>query len=626
MMAATRLQAEVDVSGWSDVQLVNAGSTGDRSVFVELYQRHAGVARRVARGVAGNEDDAADAAAEAFARVFDAIVSGRAPAMEFRAYLITATRNAAIDQLRRANRRTGHSPDGDDGGGDTPDTGDAGDNGDGSTSGNGPSDALAATEDSKLVAQAFQGLPSRWQSVLWLTEVEGVPAREAAALLGLSPNNVAQLAVRARARLRERYLQAHVRNHAQPRCQRTVDRLGAYLAGTLAEGQRARVDDHLRGCAACRERLAEVEDLGVSLRRALVPVPLLAGALGWLHRGRRHRRHTTASTSALEPGTTDASAADPAPAGGMAGLVSASPGFQTLASMPVSAAVPLVAIAEPARWVLRGGVALLAALPFLSGIGADRSGPVAVAVASPAQPATTTTVAAPPPAAAPVVEPAAAAEEPAPGPLPVTAHPFTTVAQAQGPSIDIYDSDGVTVTRSLGNPQPSGAPLVFVVVDQQDDWLRVLLPTRPNGSTGWVRRQDVTLSSHTFSIVVELGAHRITVFNGTDAFLSEPVAVGTTDTPTPGGLYYTKELIRPVDSRGRVYSSGPYGPYAYGLSGFSDVLADFAGGDGVIGIHGNNDPSVLGHDVSHGCIRMSNAGITRLAGMLPLGVPVEIRA
>ncbi|HEX3393638.1 MAG TPA: sigma-70 family RNA polymerase sigma factor [Acidimicrobiales bacterium] len=625
-MAATRLQAEVDVSGWSDAQLVNAGSTGDRSVFVELYRRHAGVARRVARGVAGNDHDAADAAAEAFARVFDAIVSGRAPAMEFRAYLITATRNAAIDQLRRANRRTGHSPSGDDGDGHGGDNGEAGDNGDGRTSGNGPSDALAATEDSKLVAQAFQGLPSRWQSVLWLTEVEGVPAREAATLLGLSPNNVAQLAVRARARLRERYLQAHVRNHAQPRCQRTVDRLGAYLAGTLAEGQRARVDDHLQGCAACRERLAEVEDLGLSLRRALVPVPLLAGALGWLRRGRRHRQRRTASTPALEPDTTGPAPVDPAPGGGMATSVSSSPLFESLASMPVSAAVPLIAVGEPARWVLRGGIALLAALPFLGGIGADRSGPVAVAVASPAQPATTTTtVAPPPPVTAPAVEPAAAAPE-EPDPLPVTAHPFTTVAQAQGPVIDIYASDGVTVTRSLGNPQPSGAPLVFVVVDQQQDWLRVLLPTRPNGSTGWVRRQDVTLSSHTFSIVVELAAHRITVFNGTHPFLSEPVAVGTTDTPTPGGLYYIKELIRPVDSRGRVYSSGPYGPYAYGLSGFSDVLADFAGGDGVIGIHGNNDPSVLGHDVSHGCIRMSNAGITRLAGMLPLGVPVEIRA
>lgn len=64
----------------------------------------------------------------------------------------------------------------------------------------------------------------------------------------------------------------------------------------------------------------------------------------------------------------------------------------------------------------------------------------------------------------------------------------------------------------------------------------------------------------------------------------------------------------------------------YGLSGFSNVLTEFNGGDGVIGIHGTNDPSSIGRDVSHGCIRMSNTGITTLAATLPLGTPVEVSA
>ena len=62
------------------------------------------------------------------------------------------------------------------------------------------------------------------------------------------------------------------------------------------------------------------------------------------------------------------------------------------------------------------------------------------------------------------------------------------------------------------------------------------------------------------------------------------------------------------------------------MSGYSEVLFEFAGGNGVVGIHGTNNPSLLGTDVSHGCIRMSNEGITRLADTLPLGVPVEIHA
>ncbi|HYX44554.1 MAG TPA: L,D-transpeptidase, partial [Acidimicrobiales bacterium] len=103
------------------------------------------------------------------------------------------------------------------------------------------------------------------------------------------------------------------------------------------------------------------------------------------------------------------------------------------------------------------------------------------------------------------------------------------------------------------------------------------------------------------------------------------IGVGTANTPTPGGLYFTKELIQIEDAAGNLYPNGPYGPYAYGLSGFSDVLDSFGGGDGALGLHGTNDPSSLGRDVSHGCIRMSNEGITALAGVLPLGVPVEVR-
>jgi len=55
-------------------------------------------------------------------------------------------------------------------------------------------------------------------------------------------------------------------------------------------------------------------------------------------------------------------------------------------------------------------------------------------------------------------------------------------------------------------------------------------------------------------------------------------------------------------------------------------LMSFGGGPGQLAIHGTDDPAGIGHDVSHGCIRMSNAGITKLAGILPIGVPVEVEA
>jgi lipoprotein-anchoring transpeptidase ErfK/SrfK len=148
----------------------------------------------------------------------------------------------------------------------------------------------------------------------------------------------------------------------------------------------------------------------------------------------------------------------------------------------------------------------------------------------------------------------------------------------------------------------------------------VLLPVRPNGSTGWVHASDVTLSRNPYRIAVSLGAHTITVTNAHDVVYSGPVAVGAPDTPTPIGNYYLYVLLQAPDP------SGPYGPFAYGLSSHSDALETFAGGDAEIGIHGNDDSSALGQSVSHGCIRMDNAAISDLATKLPLGTPVDVTA
>jgi lipoprotein-anchoring transpeptidase ErfK/SrfK len=197
---------------------------------------------------------------------------------------------------------------------------------------------------------------------------------------------------------------------------------------------------------------------------------------------------------------------------------------------------------------------------------------------------------------------------------------LSTVAESVVPEVAVFAEPGGAgePIHVLAHPTPVGAPLVFLVESTEDDWLQVLLPVRPNGSQGWIRASDVELSAHTFHIDVSLSNLRVTVFEGDEVILDEPVGIGTADTPTPGGRYYIKELLQPSNP------NGGYGPFAYGLSGFSDQLTSFAGGDGVIGLHGTNDPSSIGRQVSHGCIRMSNEGITFLAGILPLGVPVEI--
>ena len=193
------------------------------------------------------------------------------------------------------------------------------------------------------------------------------------------------------------------------------------------------------------------------------------------------------------------------------------------------------------------------------------------------------------------------------------------VARARTSAVPLYATPSDPVpTATLDSPGDLGNPRVFLVLGRAGDWLRVLLPIRPNESIGWVRTSDVTLVTTSFRVRVELDAHRITVWDGSKVVLRAPAGIGRAMTSTPTGLYYLTDLLRPPDP------DGLYGPYAFGLSGFSERLNEFRGGPGQIGIHGTNDPDRLGEDVSHGCIRIANEQITRIARLLPLGTPVFI--
>lgn len=193
------------------------------------------------------------------------------------------------------------------------------------------------------------------------------------------------------------------------------------------------------------------------------------------------------------------------------------------------------------------------------------------------------------------------------------------VASAVVASVNVYDAPNVpNATRTLKNPNTNGAPLVFLVDQAQAGWLRVLLPVRPNGSTGWIKATDVKLSRHNFRIEVRLTDFRILVTRGTQIILDAPIGVAMDNTPTPGGRYYTTELLKPPTD------NTVYGAFAYGLSGFSEAFDTFNGGPGQLGIHGTNDPSSIGKKVSHGCVRLRNEDISKLAAILPLGVPVTI--
>ena len=126
-------------------------------------------------------------------------------------------------------------------------------------------------------------------------------------------------------------------------------------------------------------------------------------------------------------------------------------------------------------------------------------------------------------------------------------------------------------------------------------------------------------SATRWHLIVDTGSREVLTYRNGKRIRTNKVIVGAPSTPTPRGEYFVEENIRlPSDAAGA--------PYALALSARSSVFQEFEGGPGQVALHGvNNIGGDLGTAVSHGCIRLSTAGITWLAKRIGQGVPVTIR-
>lgn len=150
-------------------------------------------------------------------------------------------------------------------------------------------------------------------------------------------------------------------------------------------------------------------------------------------------------------------------------------------------------------------------------------------------------------------------------------------------------------------------------------WLRVRLPGRPNGHAGWISDNRTKRTVTPWQIVVDLSERWLTVYRGDRARRHFRAVVGKPSTPTPRGTYFVEEALA-------VSSSHSGGPFALATSARSNVLDEFEGGPGQIGIHGTDNLSGRpGTAVSHGCIRLRTRAITWIARRIGAGVPLVIR-
>jgi hypothetical protein len=195
------------------------------------------------------------------------------------------------------------------------------------------------------------------------------------------------------------------------------------------------------------------------------------------------------------------------------------------------------------------------------------------------------------------------------------AHPLEPASIRSAPSAT------ARAVGSLHMLTEQGLPEVYLLLSQTSgepgqSWVRLRVPGRPNGRTGWVPRSDLGGFHETdMALRVNISLLRATLFRDGHAIWSAPVGAGKPSTPTPTGRFWVRELLS-------VPGETLYGPYAFGTSDYS-VLTEWPAG-GVVGIHGTNEPELIPGRPSNGCIRMRNADITYLAHHLPIGAPVHI--
>ena len=181
--------------------------------------------------------------------------------------------------------------------------------------------------------------------------------------------------------------------------------------------------------------------------------------------------------------------------------------------------------------------------------------------------------------------------------------------------------DGALHDVTIPRPTRLGEDPVFLVkTPNVSGFHEVYLPERPNESTGFVSASDVDLELSTKRIVVDLSDRKVRMYSGGAQIFEFDVAVGRPETPTPTGLFFVQIATQNPDP------TGTYGSYTLALSGYSDAIkATKEFENGLIAIHGTNQPELIGQEVSHGCVRVTDEAIRKIVDEgVPLGTPVEI--
>jgi lipoprotein-anchoring transpeptidase ErfK/SrfK len=181
------------------------------------------------------------------------------------------------------------------------------------------------------------------------------------------------------------------------------------------------------------------------------------------------------------------------------------------------------------------------------------------------------------------------------------------------------DPLGTLAARRPITGAPTVVPLLARASAAGTTWLRVRLPQRPNGSSGWITADGTVTRRARLEVVVDRSRRRAWAYLDGSRVRGWPVVVGRPETPTPTGHFFVTERVR--QPRG-----SPLGPWVLATSAYSGVLRQFGGGPGQVGLHGRSGlRAPLGSAASHGCVRFSDRSIAWLARRARAGTAVTVR-
>ena len=153
------------------------------------------------------------------------------------------------------------------------------------------------------------------------------------------------------------------------------------------------------------------------------------------------------------------------------------------------------------------------------------------------------------------------------------------------------------------------------VIAEQPGWVQVLLPSKPNGSTGWMPANGLDRAVSPYLVRVHLRSLSMELFNQGRLRGEWTIGIGKESAPTPPGRTF---LLGSFSD-----SEQEYSPVILPLGIHSPTLDSFGGGPGTVAIHTWPTDDVFGTRSSDGCIRVPQDALDQLTEV-PLGTLVLV--